>query len=74
MAHKVNILQECDANCWCGACYEVFNAKNMSQGKFCKRHADKRVRDLQKSEDAERAAKRKLDAETNMSRAVPRRG
>lgn len=53
MAYKKGINSECnESTCGSDASYRVFNDKNASAGEFCKRHADKRVRDLKRTEAA----------------------
>ena len=74
MAHKSHILNDCDAvGCWRGAAYRVFNNKNSAVGEYCKTHADKRVRELRRTEEAVRAARASLTAKEISRAKLPRR-
>lgn len=63
MAYKTMLNSSCDApGCDHAAAYRVFNQKNSAEGAYCKRHADKRVRELKREEESVLAAKRALGA------------
>lgn len=49
MAHMICI----EELCFCGkkATHEVFNWRNAPQGKFCKRHAEKRLAEIKAIEE-----------------------
>lgn len=72
MAYKKHFLTTC-ADCTHGAAYRVYNALNSAVGEYCKTHADKRVRELKRTEEAVRAARESQTA-AKVSRAkLPRR-
>ena len=63
MAYKVSILNACDSpNCQSRANFRVHNRRGSGtgdKGEYCKPHADKRVRDLNREEEAADAASEK---------------
>lgn len=74
MAHKTHFLHDCDTvGCWRGAAYRVFNNKNSAVGEYCKTHADKRVRELKRTEEAARAARDGQTAKEISRAKLPRR-
>ena len=69
MAYKKAINSECNASlCGSDASYRVFNNKNSVAGEFCKRHADKRVRELKRAEEAVEAARRPIPTSVRIPR------
>jgi hypothetical protein len=59
MAYKLPLTPECSFDvCRRAASYVVFDDKKSTVGEFCKTHADKRVRELNRTEEAVEAAHR----------------
>lgn len=51
MAYSVDTKRRCGyGGCSSGGRYEVFNARNASMGHYCQRHADKRVKEINREE------------------------
>ncbi|KKK57249.1 hypothetical protein LCGC14_3056400 [marine sediment metagenome] len=68
MAYKTHMFTDCEAGCGHGAAYRVFNNKNSAVGEYCKRHADKRVRELKRAEEAVEAARRPIPTSVRIPR------